>query len=530
MTNEAERVDSSFNQSNADSDNERLQKALRQSENRLRLILESAKDYAIFTTDLERRISSWNAGGQALFGYAESEIIGQLSDVLFVPEDRAMGAPQGETQRAVQQGRAENERWHSRKDGSRFYGSGVVTPLREEDGAISGLVKVMRDLTAQKQAEDALKLADRRKDEFLAMLSHELRNPLSTLHNTLLLLELTQGQDPSLSLSKALGMMSREVAHLERMVDDLLDVSRISRGSIQLHWERIELSELVSKAIEGIQALYDAQNRQLSVSLPPDPVYVKGDPTRLHQVLVNLLNNGLKYTRKGGHVWVTLEKVAGLAPEAVLRVRDDGVGLAADQLTSIFEVFVQINTSLDRPQGGLGLGLTVVKQLIEQHGGRVEAQSAGLGQGSEFSVHLPALVEEVQPQNEATPESRPATDSFRVLVVDDNRDLADTTAMIIRRFGYETHTRYGGEEAVLAAGQLRPDALLLDIGMPRMDGYETCRQIRQQPWGKTIVIVALTGYGQEEDKRRSQEAGFNAHLVKPVDFKTLISLLASLKK
>ncbi|GAB4029525.1 hybrid sensor histidine kinase/response regulator [Spirosoma jeollabukense] len=521
---------SSSDQTESDADHERLQKALYQSEEWQRLVLESVKDYAIFTIDLNRRISSWNAGAEAMFGYTEHEIIGQPGDILFVAEDQARGAPQGEVQKAVQQGRAENERWHRRKDGSRFYGSGVTTPLREQEGTISGLVKVLRDLTAQKQAEEALQAADRQKDEFLAMLSHELRNPLAILHNTLLLLELTKGQDPSLSLPKRLGMMSREVAHLERIVEDLLDVSRISRGVILLQWERIELGSLVSDAVEGVQALYDTQRRQLTVSLPDKPVYVRGDSTRLHQVLLNLLTNGIKYTREGGHVSVTVEKVEGLAPEALLRVRDDGIGLTTDQLTRIFELFVQVNTSLDRPQGGLGLGLTVVKRLVELHGGRVEAQSAGLGQGSAFIVHLPALVDESQSQAGTAQASRPSTDPLRVLVVDDNRNLADTTAMIIRRLGYEAHTRYGSEEAILAAEHLHPDALLLDIGMPGMDGYATCQQIRQQPWGKGLFIIALTGYGQEEDKRRSEEAGFNAHLVKPLDYKALTSLLALLRE
>ncbi|GAB4023276.1 ATP-binding response regulator [Spirosoma koreense] len=527
MANEAESFDSFPDRSDVESDHKRLQKALRQSEERQRLILGSAKDYAIFTVDLARRISSWNAGAQAMFGFAENEILGQLGDILFVPEDRATGQPQGEAQKAIQEGRAENERWHQRKDGSRFYGSGVTTPLREEDGVIGGLVKVMRDLTAQKLAEEALQAADRRKDEFLAMLSHELRNPLATLHNTLLLLELTQGQDPSLPLPKALGLMNREVLHLERMVADLLDVSRISRGTVQLQWERIDLRALITRAVEVVQALYHSGNRQLIVALTPGPVYVKGDSTRLHQVLVNLLTNGIKYTPDGGHVWLALEQRPD-KPEAIIRIRDDGIGLAADQRTSIFEVFMQVNNSLDRPQGGLGLGLTVVKQLVEQHGGRVEARSEGLGLGSEFIVQLPSLP--VESGSGATRGSRSAEASFRVLVADDNRDLADTTAMLLRRSGYDVHTRYGGEEAVVAAEQLRPDALLLDIGMPGLDGYVACQQIRQQPWGSAIFIIALTGYGQEEDKRRTRQAGFDAHLVKPVDFQELTSLLASLKK
>ncbi|WP_080057594.1 hybrid sensor histidine kinase/response regulator [Spirosoma aerolatum] len=529
MANESERSDSAFDQLNSDADQVRLQQALRQSEERQRLILESARDYAIFTLDLERRVSSWNVGAEAMFGYAEDEIIGQAGDILFVPEDRDMGVPQAEARTAVQEGRAENERWHMRKNGSRFYGSGVTTPLQEQNGTIIGLVKVMRNLTAQKQAEEALKIADQRKDEFLAMLSHELQNPLAALHNTLLLLELTQGQDTSLSLPKAIRMMNQEIVQLQRMVDDLLDVSRISRGVIPLQWGRVELGTLINQAVEGIQALYESQNRQLLVNLPTEPVYVNGDATWLNQVLVKLLTNGVKYTREGGHVWITLELVAGVAPEALVHIRDDGVGLTSDQLTGIFEVFVQGNTSLDRPQGGLGLGLTVVKQLVEQHGGCVEAQSAGLGQGSEFIVRLPALSDQSSTLKHSTDKSEAVMHSFRLLVVDDNRDLADTTAMLIRRQGYETHTRYGGEEAIQAAEQLRPDVLLLDIGMPGLDGYAVCQQIRQQPWGKAIFIVALTGYGQQQDKQRSQQVGFNEHLVKPVDFKVLMNLLASIK-
>ncbi|MFD2574368.1 ATP-binding protein [Spirosoma soli] len=489
------------------------------------MILESAKDYAIFITDIHRRVSSWSAGAEAMFGYTESEIIGQSGDIIFTPEDQAAGAPQGEAQKAIQEGRADNERWHRRKDNTRLYGSGVTTPLREPGGTIIGLVKVMRDLTQQKQAEEALQESDRRKDEFLAMLSHELRNPLATLHNTLLLLELTGGQDESLPLPSAIQLMSREVRHMTQMVDDLLDVSRISRGKITLHMQRIDLGVLVDQAVQTVQYLYESSNRRVTVDLPPSPLYVRGDPTRLHQVLVNLLTNGAKYTREGGRVWVSLQPVD---QEVQLRVRDNGIGIAPDQVGAIFDLFFQVNNSLDRPQGGLGLGLTVVNRLVEQHGGWIEAHSEGLGRGSEFVVHLPAQAElsSAQGSTGAAPQSGAA--ALRVLVVDDNRDLADVTAMLVKQLGYQVYTRYGGEEALALAETLRPDAILLDIGMPSLDGYETCRRIREQLWGKSIFVIALTGYGQPKDKQQSKEAGFDAHLVKPVDLNALKQLLTAL--
>lgn len=401
--------------------------------------------------------------------------------------------------------------------------SGYGRITEETNGQPSRMSGVMFDITARKQAEEALRDADRRKDEFLAMLAHELRNPLAPVRNILQILTLTGGDDER--VSSAVEMMSRQVDHLVRLVDDLLDVSRISRGKIKLRRERIELTRVVQEAAAAIRSAYQTGHRELVVTVLQSPVYLNGDATRLAQVVSNLLTNGLRYTREGGHVWLIVEPVDN---QVLLRVRDDGIGLAADQLERIFELFVQVDTSLDRSRGGLGLGLTLVRKLVEMHGGRVKARSGGLDQGSEFIIYLPILIESEKSMSTLSEKPVLKTPGRQVLVVDDNRDAATTLAMLLKLKGYEVQTRYGGREALQAAESLHPDIVLLDIGMPELDGYETCRLIRQQPWGRDLVLIALTGYGQEEDKQRTRETGFNGHLVKPVELPELIALMDTL--
>ncbi len=372
------------------------------------------------------------------------------------------------------------------------------------------------------KAYEALRQADRRKDEFMAMLGHELRNPLAVLANTLLYLEMTGGQDESLSYPAGISRMSLQVQHLGRMVDDLLDVSRIRQGKIKLQRQRIDLSQVVEQTVEAARPLFQERNRSVEVALPSEPLFVNGDATRLSQVVMNLLTNGAKYTEEGGHVWVRLEQEAD---QALLRVADDGMGIPTDELTAIFEVFVQGNTSLDRPHSGLGLGLAVVKQIVEGHKGHIEARSSGPGQGSEFVIRLPQLTE--QP-GEAQPEAhkiKTTMNKVRVLLVDDNKELADLTAKIMQMLGYEVHTCYNGEQAIDAAESWQPDVMLLDIGLPYLDGYAVCEHIRQQAWGHSLAIIALTGYGQEADKQRSWAAGFDAHLLKPIDYTTLPDMI-----
>ena len=373
------------------------------------------------------------------------------------------------------------------------------------------------------RAEEALRLEDRRKDEFMAMLGHELRNPLGVLSNTLFYLEMTQGQDETLSYPIGVQRMSGQMKHLGRMVDDLLDVSRIRQGKIRLQRAPLELGPLVAQTAGAVQSLFGERNRSIALRLPPVPVVVNGDATRLAQVVMNLLTNAAKFTHEGGHVWISLEQQA---QQAVLSVQDDGMGIPADELVAIFEVFVQGNTSLDRPHGGLGLGLAVVKQIVEGHQGQINAYSAGLGQGSTFTLKLPLLMEQ---QNEPQPAAEPSSvrgDAVRVLLVDDNKELVDLMGKIMQLRGYEVHLRYSGQEGIVAAEALAPDVLLVDIGMPYLDGYAVCRHIRQQAWGRHLPMIALTGFGQEADKQRSWAAGFDAHLLKPVDYNDLSEVVS----
>ncbi len=501
----------------------RSQEALRQSEERLQIILDSITDHALITTDTRTIIAGWNPGAQELFGFTAEEAIGQPIAIIFTPEDRAAGAPEKEAETARQQGRAADERYHQRKDGSRMYVSGVISPLFDADGQLMGYVKVARDLTQRKQMEQELRDADQRKDEFLAMLAHELRNPLAPIRSALQIMTLTGEENKG--VAPAVTMMSRQVEHLVRLIDDLLDVSRISRGKVELRRERIELRAVVEQALEAANHEYKLRGRRLSVSLSASPIYVNGDATRLMQVVANLLTNGARYTHVNGHVWLNVKEIDG---QAVVRVRDDGIGLAPDQLSNIFNLFVQVDTALDRSQGGLGLGLTLVKKLVEMHGGRVEAYSEGLGKGSEFIVSLPTVPQPDKVIQTSTVKANPQLTGRRILVVDDNQDAARTLSMLLKLKKHEAHPRFGGREAIEAAEKLRPEVILLDIGMPELDGYETCRLIREQPWGKNMVLIALTGYGQDEDRRRSKEAGFDGHLVKPVDLAKLTELLATL--
>jgi len=394
-----------------------------------------------------------------------------------------------------------------------------ILPYRTAEDRINGVVLTFVDITGPKAAEEALREADRRKDEFLAMLAHELRNPLAPVRNTLQIMKMTSGHDERVNAS--VDMMNRQVDHLVRLVDDLLDVSRISRGKIELRREQVELTALLAEAVQATGPLYQSGNRHLTLTLPDPPLYLNGDATRLTQVVTNLLINGVRFTQVNGNVWVTLEQTGG---EIVLSVKDDGIGLTSDQFEAIFELFAQVNSSPKRADGGLGLGLTLVKQLVEMHGGRVEAKSTGLGQGSEFLVYLPYLE---MPVDFAPPSTeKPVKPAARdILVVDDNRDAADTLAMILKHQGHNTMVSYDGQDALNTLERQSAEVVLLDISMPQMDGFETARQIRNRPDGRKIVVIALTGYGQSDDRKRTRQSGFDGHLVKPVDLAELNVLL-----
>jgi PAS domain S-box-containing protein len=398
-------------------------------------------------------------------------------------------------------------------------------PLLDNEGQVRGSVGAFLDITELKRVEEALREADHRKDEFLATLAHELRNPLAPIRNALELLR--RGDHDATLIEQARRMMERQVGHMVRLVDDLLDISRITRGKLQLRKERVELADVLHTAIETARPLLEASAHELAVTMPPQPVPVQADPTRLAQVFANLLNNAAKYTEKAGHIWLTAERREG---EAVVSVRDTGIGIAAEHLPDIFKMFSQVAPALERSQGGLGIGLSLVKGLVELHGGAIEARSAGPGKGSEFTVHLPIVDGPVEAPQEPTENAEKVrrVHKCRILVVDDLRDAADSLAIMLRTMGHDTRTAYDGLEAVQTAAAFRPHVVLLDIGLPKMNGYEAARRIRNEPWGGDVALVAVTGWGQEEDKRRSLEAGFDHHLTKPVEAAALEKLLALL--
>lgn len=400
-----------------------------------------------------------------------------------------------------------------RPDGTRRAVLAHANPFRDEAGNLSGAVNMLVDITDRKQSEDHLRDADRRKSEFLAMLAHELRNPLAPLRNGLQLIRLARNDWTA--VEEARGMMERQVGHLVRLIDDLLDLSRISNGKIELRKERVDLAEVVQDAVETSRPRIQDPGHQFQISLPPAPLHVEADRVRLAQVFANLLNNSAKFTPPGGHISLSVEREGS---DAIIRVKDDGVGIPADMLPHIFDMFTQVDRSLERSKGGLGIGLGLVRGLVEMHGGRVHATSGGEGKGSEFTVRLPA-VSRPAPARERQDDVAPARGSsrHRILVVDDNKDSAVSLSAMLRILGHEMHVAYDGVEGVHAAGRVKPDVVLLDIGLPGMNGYDACREIRKLPGGGDMVLIALTGWGQDEDKSRSLEAGFDSHMVKPVD-------------
>lgn len=382
----------------------------------------------------------------------------------------------------------------------------------------------LHDATRQRLAEVVNELAEanRRKDEFLAMLAHELRNPLAPIRNGLYILRMPNAG--ATDRGRVVQMMEQEVQHLTRMVDDLLDVSRITRGKIQLRKETIDLASAVAHAVETVRPLMEAQRHELSVSLPPESVHLEADPTRLEQVLCNLLNNAAKYTERGGRIDLIVERDGS---EVAVRVLDTGIGISAELLPRIFDLFTQADHSLARSQGGLGIGLTLVRKLAEIMGGTVTAHSDGPGKGSQFQVRLPALPQPVpQEQDGPMEEARSSKRPLRVLVVEDVEDVAEMLVLLLKMWGHDVRAVYDGAAALVAARTYHPDVVLLDIGLPGLNGYDVARQLRQEASLRKPLIAAVTGYGSQEDRRRSWEAGFDHHMVKPVDPHALKAFLA----
>lgn len=493
--------------------------ALREDEARFRLMAD-ASPATLWLTDPDGHCTFLNRRWYELTGQTEEEALGLGWTTATHPDDQAHA---GKAFLDANAARAffQTEYRLRTADGSYRWAIDIGRPWFSGTGDYAGMVGAVFDIDDRKRAEEAIEEANRRKDQFLATLAHELRNPLAPISNALQVWPLVE-QKPE-EAQRIREMMGRQVRQMVRLIDDLLDVSRINRGKIELRTERLDLGVAVGAAVEALQPFIDAHRHELTVVLPSDPLPVDADLGRLVQVFGNLLNNAAKYTRPGGHVWLTVRREGDTA---VVTVRDDGSGIPEDMLTGVFEMFAQVDQSLGRSHGGLGIGLTLVKSLVELHGGTVEARSEGPGRGSEFIVRLPAApgVQASGGASSTFHRSLPAPPRHRVLVVDDVVPSASTLALMLKGLGQDPREAYDGASALQLAEAFRPMVAFVDIAMPGMDGYEVARRLRALA-GPAPVLVALTGYGQEEDRRRALEAGFDHHLVKPTSIEALHELL-----
>lgn len=480
----------------------------------LAAIVESSDD-AIASKTLDGIVTSWNPAATRLFGYQPEEIIGTPITTIIPPE---LHAEEVEILARLRRGEQVEhyETVRVGKDGRRIDVSLTVSPIRGEDGAIIGASKIVRDITHRKRNERLLREADRQKDEFLAALAHELRNPLAPICAAAELLKHAKGLAPELRAATAI--LARQAHRMAHLVDDLLDMSPITSGRIRLHPEPVELAELLQAVIETCRQSAETARHQLTLKASGAPVCVSGDRIRLTQVFSSILRNAVKYTPPAGRIEIALRTESG---QAVVSVRDNGMEIPAEMLGRIFEPFAQLDGSYERPDGGLGIGLALAKRLIELHDGRIEARSAGRGKGTEFLIHLPLSA--AMPARRAAPAHSDwdLSVSRRVLIADDNHDAAVSLSMLLQSLGHDTRVVHDGVEAVEEAEIFHPDVVLLDIGMPRLDGYETARKIASRPWAEAARIVAVTGRGQTADRERARAAGFHRHLVKPVDLAAL---------
>ena len=490
---------------------------------RLAAIVESSQD-AIVSKSLDGTILSWNAGAEQLFGYKPHEAVGQHITLL-IPKDRQQEEYEI-LSRVIKGERVEHfETVRVSKHGKMIDVSLSISPVRDGAGRIVGASKIARDITYRKQLEESQREADRRKDHFIALLAHELRNPLAPLRNGLQVIKLASNNIDV--ITEARDMMDRQLGHMVRLIDDLLDISRISQNKMELRRSPVSLAEVLGSAVETARPVIDEAGHEFEYIPSTESIYLDADLTRLAQVFSNLLTNSAKYTERGGRITLMSESQGN---EVVVTVRDNGIGIPADSLPRIFDMFSQVDRSIERSTGGLGIGLALVKSLVELHQGTVEVASGGHRQGSAFMVRLPITVGDTTAPHVLSPakEKTPVQSKRRILVVDDNLDSATSMAMMLKYMGNEVSTAHDGLQAIESAEKFLPDVILMDVGMPRLNGYEATRRIHDQPWGKGIIIIALTGWGQEADKLKSHEAGCNGHLVKPVNLTDLDALLARL--
>ena len=499
----------------------------RLSERTLRLVVEAAPN-AIVVVDAAGRILLVNAETERLFGYSRQELLGRSAEML-VPERYRAAHPVFRSQYAAdpvaRRMGAGRDLYARRRDGSEFPVEIGLNPIHSDEGTL--ILSAIVDISDRKQAEmarfEALAARDRQKDEFLAMLGHELRNPLAPMRYSIHLLK-AHPPDEAV-FSRALDVLERQLQHIARLVDDLLDVSRIIGGHIELRKATLDLAGVIARGAETAQPLVEERRQRLEIVVPSEPLWIEGDLVRLAQVVANLLTNASRYSPELGRIRLTASREGA---EVCLRVRDHGIGIGPELLPRVFELFVQGETSLARPHGGLGIGLTLVRRLVGLHGGRVTVESAGADRGTEFTVWLPLATRPTEEDSETGAPLRPADASpRRVLVVDDNVDAAEGAALILRTAGHVASTCYDGSSALTLAVELGPQVVLLDLGLPDLDGYEVARRLRELPSLSEVVIVAVTGYGQESDRRRGREAGIDHHLTKPVEPATLLTLVGA---
>jgi PAS domain S-box-containing protein len=495
---------------------------------RFRTTLASIGD-AVIVTGPDSRVTFLNAVAESLTGWRHEEAIGKpLPTVFNIINERTRQPAENPAIRATKEGVVVGLANHTvliARDGTERSVDDSAAPIRDRDGQIAGCVLVFRDVTERRQIEQTMREADRRKDEFLATLAHELRNPLAPIRNAVELLR-HAGENPA-AMEEVRRIMERQVGQMVRLIDDLMEISRVTSGKLKLHKERVQLAAAVQSAVEETRSLIHDSAHDLTITQPPEPIFLDADLTRLAQIFSNLLNNAAKYTEKGGHIWLTVERTGDVAS---VSVRDTGIGLSAEHLRHIFEMFSQVSPALERSQGGLGIGLALVKGLVELHGGTIEAKSSGPGMGSEFVVRLPISPSPAQqPAGAKRAEGKPDSGARRrILVVDDNLDAASSLALLLKKIGHEVQTAHDGLEAVQAAAAFHPQIVLLDIGLPKMNGYEAAKRIREQSSNQHVAIVALTGWGQERDKERALEAGFDYHLTKPAELSALERLLEAI--
>jgi PAS domain S-box-containing protein len=500
----------------------RHESALRESEERFRLLVDSVIDYAISTLSEDGMITSWNSGAEKMTGYSPGEILGRHFSRLYPPEDVRANKPWRQLVSARERGRVYDESWRIRRDGTQFWANNVIATLPAADGRPRAYYMVMQDLTQRRYAETLADTAQHM-HEFIAMLAHELRNPLAPIRNAVALMSRQGVRDPLIEAMRQ--TIDRQSLVLTRIVDELLDVNRVARGQLTMEKEHIDLRDVIQRGIETSAPLIEAHGHHLHLAVPDVPIDCYVDPLRFGQAVTNILNNAAKYTPDGGDIWLSAARVGA---RVELRVRDNGRGIERDSIDRVFDLFMQADPAKGSALGGLGVGLALVRRIVELHGGSVNATSEGLGHGSEFLVRLPCVA---RPDNPAdAPGDFPAqSDSFeplRVLVVDDNVDAATSLSLLMKSMGHEVREAFDGPSGLAIAQEFRPEVALLDIGMPIMNGYDVARALRSAP--NRCTLVAVTGWDHDAARRQARDAGFDHHLLKPVAESAMIELLAKI--